>query len=93
MFIVVLKLELYIPTSNSLKHKRMILNSLKSRLRNNFNVSVAEVNGHDKWQRATIAIANVVSEKRYIHKTMEKLLNFVEQFNGVDLLRHEMEIL
>jgi len=86
-------LELHIPASNSLKHKRMILNSLKGRLRSNFNVSVAEVDGYNKWQRATIAVCTVVSEKKYVHKTMEKILNFAEQFNGVDLLRQEMEIL
>lgn len=93
MFVGILKLELHIPASKSLKHKRMILNSFKGKLRNNFNVSVAEVDNHDKWQKATIAISHVCAEKKYIHKTMEKLLNFVERFNGADLLNHEMEIL
>lgn len=93
MFIGILKLELHIPTSNSLKHKRMILNSLKGKLRNNFNVSVAEVDDHDKWQRTTIAICYVGLKKTYIHKTTEELMNFVEHFNDVDILKHEMEIL
>lgn len=93
MVIGILKLELHIPASNSLKHKRMILNSLKGKLKNNFNISVAEVDGHDKWQRTTIAICQVSSEKNYIHKTMGKVLNFVELFNGTDLLNHELEIL
>jgi hypothetical protein len=93
MVIGILRLELHIPASNSLKHKRMILNSLKSRMRNNFNVSIAEVDGHDKWQRTTIAICYVTSGRKYIYKIMEKILNFIELFNGVDLLTHEMEIL
>lgn len=93
MFIGILKLDLHIPSSNSLKHRRMILNSLKGRLRSNFNVSVAEVSGHDKWQRATIAICQVGSEKRYIHKNMGEILTFVERFNGAGVLNHEMEIL
>lgn len=93
MFIGILKLDLHIPASNSLKHKRMILNSLKGRLRSNFNVSVAEVDGGDKWQRAIIAICFVNSKKEHIHRSTEKILAFVEQFNGADLLNHEMEIL
>jgi len=93
MFIGILKLHLHIPASNSLKHKRMILNSFKGRLRSNFNVSVAEIDDYDKWQRTTIAICYVCSEKKYIHKTTEKLLNFAELFNGAELLNHEMEIL
>jgi uncharacterized protein YlxP (DUF503 family) len=71
----------------------MILNSFKGKLRNNFNVSVAEVDRHDKWQRAVVAICYVNSDKRHIHSTMEKLLKFTERFNGADLLNHEMEIL
>lgn len=93
MFVGILKLDLHIPASNSLKHKRMILNSFKGRMRNNFNVSIAEVDGHDKWQKATIAVCHVSSEKKYVHKTMQKILNFVEEFNGADLLNHEMEML
>ncbi len=92
-FIAILRLELHIPASNSLKHKRMILNSFKGKLRNNFNVSVAEIDHHDKWQRATMAICQVGGDKSYIHKTMDKVLKFAESFNGMDLLRNEMEIL
>lgn len=93
MFIAILKLELHIPASNSLKHKRMILNSFKGKLRNNFNVSVAEIDSHDKWQKAVIAICQVSSDKAYLHKMMDKVLKFAESFNGADLLRSEMEML
>lgn len=93
MFIVVLKLDIHIPASNSLKHKRMILNSFKGRVRNNFNISVSEVGDLDKWQRATIVISHVAVERKGAQKTVEKILNFVETFNGVQLLTHETEIL
>lgn len=93
MFIGILKLDLHIPASNSLKYKRMILNSFKGRLRSNFNVSVAEVDGYDKWQRSIITVCFVNSKKEHIHRSMEKILTFVERFNGADLLNHEMEIL
>ena len=79
--------------SNSLKHKRMVLNSLKSKIRNNFNVSIAEVDSSNKWQRATVAISHISSEKARMLKIIEKLLNFVEVFNGIELLNHEIEVL
>ena len=93
MFVAILKLELHIPASNSLKHKRMILNSFKGRIRNNFNVSVAEIDDHDKWQKTVIAICQVGGDKAYLHKTMDKVLKFAESFNGTDVLRNEMEML
>lgn len=93
MFIGILQLDLHIPASNSLKHKRMILNSFKGRMRSRFNVSIAEVGGGDKWQRAMIAVCFVNSKKKHIHRIKEKILSFAERFNGADLLDHDMEIL
>jgi len=87
-----LTLELHIPASNSLKHKRMILNSLKGKLRNTFNVSVAEIRSRDKWQTATIAICQISGDRNYIHSAMEKTLRFVESFNGADVIQSEMEM-
>ena len=93
MVIGILKIELHIPASNSLKHKRMILNSFKGKLRNRFNVSIVEIDGHDKWQRATIAICQVAGDRKYINQAMDKVLKFAEAFNGTDILNHETEIL
>ena len=93
MVIGILKLELHIPASNSLKHKRMILNSLKGRLKSRFNISIAEISGHDKWQRAVIAICQVGPDKIYINRAMDKVLRFVESFNGADLLNSETEMI
>ena len=93
MFVMLLKLDLHIPQSNSLKHKRMILNSLKGKLRNKFNISVSEVGELDKWQRAAIVISHVAVERKAAARSAEKILNFVGTFNGAELLMHETEIL
>ena len=93
MFVAILKLDLHIPANNSLKHKRMILNSFKGRTRSRFNVSVAEVDCHVKWQRAIIAVCQVSADKRYVQDAMDKVLKFSESFNGVNLLGHDMEML
>ncbi|MCX5729024.1 MAG: DUF503 domain-containing protein [Nitrospirae bacterium] len=58
--------ELFIPESQSLKDKRQVLLSLKDRLREKFNLSVAEVDGQDLWQKAVLGLACVANEGRYV---------------------------
>ncbi|HET8579713.1 MAG TPA: DUF503 domain-containing protein, partial [Nitrospiraceae bacterium] len=58
-------LELYIPDGHSLKAKRQVLLSLKDRLRDKFNVSIAEVGDQDLWQKAVLGIACVANESAY----------------------------
>ena len=70
----VLTLELRLENSHSLKEKRHVVESLKTRLRNKFNVSVAEIDYQDLWQRAAIAAVTVSSD----HVHAEKVLRSVE---------------
>jgi uncharacterized protein YlxP (DUF503 family) len=93
MFIGILKVEIFIPASNSLKHKRMILNSLTKRLRNNFNVSVSCLGNRDKWQRALLAIVNVVENKRDADKVLSYARNFLEEENTIQVLNYETEVI
>jgi uncharacterized protein YlxP (DUF503 family) len=70
----VLTMELRLENSHSLKDKRHVVESLKSRLRNKFNVAVAEIDHQDLWQRAAIAAVTVSSD----HVHAEKVLRSVE---------------
>lgn len=70
----VLTLELRLENSHSLKEKRHVVESLKNRLRNKFNVSVAEIDYQDLWQRAAVAAVTVSSD----HVHAEKVLQSVE---------------
>ena len=70
----VLTLELRLENSHSLKEKRHVVESLKNRLRNKFNVSVAEIGHQDLWQRAALAAVTVSSD----HVHAEKVLRSVE---------------
>ena len=70
----VLTLELRLEHSHSLKEKRHVVQSLKDRLRHKFNVAVAEIDGQDLWQRATLAAVTVSSS----HDFAEKVLRSVE---------------
>ena len=70
----VLTLELRLENSHSLKDKRHVVESLKTRLRGKFNVAVAEIDYQDLWQRAAVAVVTVSSD----HAHAEKVLRSVE---------------
>jgi Uncharacterized protein conserved in bacteria len=70
----VLTLELRLPYSHSLKDKRHVVKGLKDRLRHKFNVSVAEIDYQDTWQRSVIAVVTVSGS----HVNAEQVLQSVE---------------
>ena len=91
MTIVILRLILFISGSNSLKRKRMVMHSLKARLRNRFNIAMAEIDNHDKWQKATLAIVGVSKDKKNIDREFSKILSFIDNFHLASILDYEME--
>jgi uncharacterized protein len=70
--------ELHIPAAHSLKDKRSVLKSLKDRLHNEFNVSVAETGRHDAWQSAELTVCVVSTEQRHAASVLESVDHFVE---------------
>lgn len=93
MTVGILKLALFIYNSNSLKEKRMVLHSLKAKLRNNFNVAVTQIGDEDKWQKATIAVVGAERDRKNINSTLSGIINFIEDFDSIDLINHEMELI
>ena len=73
MPIAYLTLELRIEGAHSLKDKRQVLRSVKDRLRNSFNVSVAEIDGTDLWQRATIGVVSISDSRDYLEGLMRNV--------------------
>jgi uncharacterized protein YlxP (DUF503 family) len=71
-------MELQIPSSLSLKDKRQVLQGFIARIRNEFNVSVAEVDHQDSWQLATVAVAAVSNDEAYLHGLLEHVVHKVE---------------
>jgi hypothetical protein len=70
--------ELHLPEIGSLKGKRQILQSLKDRVRARFEVAIAEVDHHDVWQRATLAMAYVSHDARHANEVVSKAMDFIE---------------
>ena len=71
--IAFLTLDLRIEAAKSLKDKRQVLRSLKDRLRSSFNVSVAELEPADLWQRATVGIVSISHSRDYLRGLMENV--------------------
>ena len=86
-------MDIYIPESNSLKEKRSVLKRLKDRIRNKFNVSVAEVDDHDIWRRAKIGIAHVSANGKFSGQELQKVAKFLENDFQVQVLDYEMRFL
>jgi uncharacterized protein YlxP (DUF503 family) len=78
MVVGILQVDLSIPGADSLKSKRMVLRSLKDRIRREFNVSVAEVADNDQWQSASLAIVVVSNDKRFANQVLSKVVDLIE---------------
>ena len=77
MVIGVAAWELQIFGAQSLKEKRSVVKSLKDRLRERFNVAVAETAHHDVWQRAEIAVSTVSTDRRHAESVIESVDRFM----------------
>ena len=84
--------SLHIPGSGSLKSKRLVLKSLKDRIRHKFNVSVAEVDHLDLWQRSTIAVAVVSRDGQFADRVISKVLALIEADRNVDVILIETDL-
>jgi uncharacterized protein YlxP (DUF503 family) len=71
--IAFLTLEIRIEAAHSLKDKRQVLRSLKDKLRAAFNISVAELDTTDLWQRATVGVVSISSSRDYLRGLMENV--------------------
>ncbi len=83
-----------LPDNLSLKGKRQVVKSITARLKNKFNVSVAEVEDNDLWQLATIGICFVSNDKRFTNEVLSKAVELVVNSQGdFEMLDYEIEIL
>jgi len=83
MVIGLLEIELHLPESHSLKDKRQPLRSILARVRQNHNVSVAEVAHQDEWQRAGLVIVGVNTERVPMERTLDEIRREIEATPGV----------
>ncbi|MBM4121801.1 MAG: DUF503 domain-containing protein [Nitrospira sp.] len=93
MIVGLCTVELFIPDGHSLKAKRQVLLSLKDRLRDKFNVSVAEVGDQDLWQKAVLGIACVANEGAYVNQVLDQAVNLIRSVPSIELVQSRIELL
>ena len=93
MVVGVCTVELWIPESQSLKDKRQVLHSVKDRLRGKFNLSIAEVDGQDLWQKAVLGMACVANDGSHVEQVLEQALNVIKSVPTIEVVRVHRELL
>ena len=85
MHILLIKLQLHIPYSHSLKDKRRQIKSLKDKLSHRFNASVAELDNLDEWQQSTIGLCMLSNDKSYLDSQYSLVENLVLEYAQLEL--------
>jgi len=93
MVVGVCTIELYLPNNGSLKDKRQIVKSLKERTKRRFNVSIAEIDDQDLWQKTVLGIACVSNDKSHINQTLDKVIAMIRGTPPVEVVQYHLEII
>ena len=88
------KVRLRLPENQSLKGKRQVVKSIIARVRNTYNVSIAEVEDQELWQLATVGMACISNDAQHINATLSKVVDFITQSRlEAEMLDYQIEIL
>jgi uncharacterized protein YlxP (DUF503 family) len=90
VFIGILGVEFYLHGNESLKDKRRVANSLKQKVRNKFNVSIAEVESEEDMDRLRLAVVSVSNEKKHLESRMTKCLSMIEAVCPEEMVHSEL---
>ena len=93
MIVALERFDLRIPGCRSLKQKRHVVKGLTAALRQRFQVSVAEVDHHDLWQRTAIAVAAVGAEEHHLRRVMHQVEKAVDAWAETELIDRVLEVL
>lgn len=86
-------MKFYLHGNRSLKEKRRIVNSIKDRLKNKFNVSLAEVGDQDIWQNLHIGMVAVSSDVQYLNSVLDQAINFIDNMHLAQMTDCRIKIL
>jgi len=92
LLVALCRFDLRIPGVMSLKQKRHVVKTLTASLRSKFNVSVAEVDHQDLWQRATLAVSAVAGEGYHLKRVMHEVERHIDTFPAVEVLDVDLSL-
>ena len=93
MVVGVLRLTVYIPENHSLKGKRGVLRKIKAQVSNRFNVSIAECEDMDLWQKAVLGVAQVGNEDGHVDSVLRGVIEFIDGLGIVEVGEQAIELL
>ena len=93
MIVGVMQVELMVSDAFTLKDKRRVVKSIKDRVSNEFNVSIAEVDALDRHRQAILGISLVGNDSSYVRTSLDKLLNRFRRFRGASLVDYQIELI
>jgi uncharacterized protein len=88
--VAIARITLFLGASHSLKEKRMVLRRLKDLVHGKFNAAIAEVGDNDLWQRASIGVTLVGSERRFTESALDEVLRFIRDY--AEVVKEEREL-
>jgi hypothetical protein len=89
----VLRLTLFLPENHSLKGKRGVIKKIKARVANTFNVSIAECDDHDLWQKAVLGVCQIGPDAGYVEGGLRQVVRFVDELHVAEVGDDAIEIL
>jgi len=92
MIVGSLRVRLLVRESRSLKDKRQVVRSIKDRLRNHFNVSVAEVEAQDHRQLAILGVAMVSNKAEHLRTVFAQIVEALRSHPIAELIDHQIEV-
>jgi uncharacterized protein YlxP (DUF503 family) len=84
--------DLRIPGCGSLKEKRHVVKTVSAGIRAKFNVSVAEVDHHDLWQRTTLGISAAGAQGFHLRKVMHEVERYLSRQPMIDIIDHRLTL-
>ncbi|MBI1928646.1 DUF503 domain-containing protein [Candidatus Poribacteria bacterium] len=93
MHVGICKIWLTISESHSLKQKRQVIKSVIDRLKNRFNIAVAEVDALDAHQQAVLGVVSISNDSKHLNRVLSQVINFIEETHLVELTDYEIEML
>jgi len=85
--------ELHVHASQSLKQKRGVVRSVVQRVRNRFNIAVAEIGGQDTWQRAVLGITTTGIDRTEVRGVLTRVLAFIDDLHIAEVTNSDIEVL
>jgi uncharacterized protein YlxP (DUF503 family) len=92
MIVAAARIVLLIPGNDSLKGKRQVVRSLIEKVRHRFAVSIAEVDSHDKWQRAELGLAVVGNDEKLLGQRVDQVMHFMENQHVAEIIDSHLEL-